>query len=348
MTETMAAGQDGPGRKPLNLGLQGGGAHGAFTWGVLDKFLEADCFDFEGIVGTSAGAMNAVVLGYGLKTGGPEHARALLNAYWSKQMELGAYAPWPSPMDRMRGDGNMPWSPMFHFCDALTRVMSPYQLNPMGLNLNQQVIDQFVDFDELRRNRNDPKIFLCATNVLTGRVKVFEGEELSDKAVAASACIPTMSQAVEVDGEYYWDGGYMGNPPLFPIFYNCECPDLLVVQLTPVQLEEVPKTPTEIFDRITSLSFNSSLMREMRVVHFVKQLVSEGYDRGGELTETLIHTIDAEEHLRKLDGASMANLDPSFITWLFELGRERAAGFLDAHFDKVGKESTTDIMEKFG
>ncbi|WP_366657610.1 patatin-like phospholipase family protein [Fodinicurvata sp. EGI_FJ10296] len=334
-------------RKPLNIALQGGGSHGAFTWGVLDRFLEADCFDFEGIVGTSAGAMNAAALAYGLKTGGPEKAREALTAYWEAMMKVGAFAPWPSMIDRMIGDGNIKYSPAFAFSDALTKVMSPYALNPLGYNPIEPIISKVVDFDALRASGPGPKLFLCATNVMNGRVKVFQGDELSVESVLASACLPFMYHAVEIDGEYYWDGGYMGNPPLFPIFYNCDCRDVLVVQITPINLSELPTDSTSIFDRINGLSFNSSLMREMRVVNFISDLVRRGIDDGGRLKEVFIHTIDTEETMNKLGASSQANLDRKFIGGLFERGREQADVFLSAHFDKVGVESSTDIEEKF-
>lgn len=334
-------------RKPLNLALQGGGSHGAFTWGVLDRLLEEDCFDFEGIVGTSAGAMNAVSLAYGLRTGGAEGARACLADYWRRNMKMGAHAPWPSPMDRMFGDGNLTYSPMFQMLDALSRVASPYQLNPTGFNPLEKLVENMIDFDVLRDTSAGPRLYLCATNVMNGRAKVFEGAELSAKAVAASACLPFMFQAVEIDGNYYWDGGYMGNPPLFPILYNCECRDLLVVQVTPVNLPELPTDAAAIFDRITGLSFNSSLMREMRVVKFVSDMIQRGNDDGGRLREAFIHTIDAEERMGTLGASSQANLDKDYIDGLFALGREKGAHFIEAHFDAIGRESTTDIEEKF-
>jgi len=337
-----------PTRKKLNLALQGGGSHGAFTWGVLDRLLEEDCFEFDGIVGTSAGAMNAAALAYGLKVGGPEKARECLNTYWELMMKTAAFAPWPSMLDRMIGDGNMKYSPMFALGDALTRVVSPYQLNPMGFNPIQPTIEHVVDFDKLRELKDTgPKLFLCATNVMNGRVKVFEGNELSVKAVLASACLPFMYQAVEIDGEHYWDGGYMGNPPIFPIFYQCECPDVMIVQITPIQLSELPTSATAIFDRINGLSFNSSLMREMRVVHFINGLVKKGFDDEGRLKEAFIHTIDAEDIMNKLGASSQANLDREYIHRLFELGRTKAQEFIESHFDSVGVASSTDIAAKF-
>ena len=330
-------------RKTINLALQGGGSHGAFTWGVLDRLLEADCFDYEGIVGTSAGAMNAAALAYGLKTGGPERARECLDEYWQLMMKGAKFAPWPSLLDRMIGDGNINYSPMFTFGDALTRVVSPYQLNPI-----EPVIKKIVDFDKLRELKDTgPKLFLCATNVMNGRVKVFERDELSVKAVLASACLPFMYQAIEIDGEYYWDGGYMGNPPIFPIFYNCDCRDVMIVQITPINLAELPTTATAIFDRINGLSFNSSLMREMRVVNFINDLVRKGFDDGGRLKEAFVHTVDAEDTMNKLGASSQANLEPSYINGLFELGRSRADAFIEAHYDTVGVASSTDIEAKF-
>ncbi|MBE9608000.1 patatin-like phospholipase family protein [Chitinilyticum piscinae] len=344
----MAAGSSKKQRKPLNLALQGGGSHGAFTWGVLDRLLEEDCFDFDSIVGTSAGAMNAAALAYGLKVGGPEQARACLREYWELMMKTGAYAPWPSLLDRMIGDGNMNYSPVFDFADALTRIASPYQLNPKGFNPIQPTIEKVIDFARLRELKDtSPKLFLCATNVMNGRVKVFERDELTVDAVLASACLPFMYHAVEIDGEFYWDGGYMGNPPIFPIFYNSDCRDVMIVQITPINLAELPTTATAIFDRINGLSFNSSLMREMRVVNFINGLVRKGFDDGGKLKEAYIHTIDAEETMNKLGAASQANLDRSYITRLFELGRNKAEAFIQQHYAKVGVVSSVDIEDKF-
>lgn len=334
-------------RKTINLALQGGGSHGAFTWGVLDRLLEEDCFDIDGVVGTSAGAMNAVALTYGLKVGGAEGARDCLRAYWDANMKTGAFAPWPSPIDRMMGSGNLAFSPMFTFVDSLCRVVSPYQMNPTGYNPLAGMLEGLIDFDVLQRSDDGPKVFLCATNVMTGRAKVFEGEEISVKAVLASACLPFMFQAVEIDGNYYWDGGYMGNPPLFPIFYNCDSRDVLLIQVTPVNLHEVPKDATSIFDRINGLSFNSSLMREMRVVNFISDLARRGIDDGGRLKEVFIHTIDAEDTMKHLGASSQANLDRSYISKLFTLGREQGESFINENFDALGTRSTTDIVEKF-
>ncbi len=335
-------------RKKLNLALQGGGSHGAFTWGVLDRLLEADCFEFDGIVGTSAGAMNAAALAYGLKVGGPDKARECLASYWELMMTTASFAPWPSVMDRMIGDGNIAYSPMFMLGDSMARMLSPYQLNPMNFNPIQPTIDKVVNFDTLRELKDTgPKLFLCATNVMTGRVKVFSGDALSVNAVLASACLPFMYQAVEIDGEFYWDGGYMGNPPLFPIFHECDSPDVLVVQIASLGLSEVPKTATAIYDRINSLSFNAGLMREMRMVHFVNDLVKKGVDDGGRLKEAFIHTIDAEDTMSKFSASSQANLDRNFISGLFELGRIKAGEFLEQHFDTVGAASSTDIEAKF-
>jgi len=334
-------------RKKLNLALQGGGSHGAFTWGVLDRLLEADCFDFDGIVGTSAGAMNASALAYGLRTGGAEGARASLREYWETLMKVGAFAPWPSIYDRYFGNGNLKNSPMFTFLDSLSRIFSPYQINPSGADPLEHIVNKVVDFDVLRETGEGPKLFLCATNVMNGRIKVFQGEELSTKAVMASACLPFMAHAVEIDGQHYWDGGYSGNPALFPIFYECDSPDVLIVQITPINLAELPTDASAIFDRINGLSFNGSLMREMRVVNFISDLVRRGIDDGGRLKEVFIHTIDAEETMNELGASSQANLDKIYIGRLFELGRERGKAFIDAHFDTVGKASSTDIEEKF-
>ena len=261
--------------KKINLGLQGGGAHGAFTWGVLDKLFEDGRLEIEGIVGTSAGAMNAAVTASGLDRNGSAGAREQLAAFWQATAEAARLGPiQPSPLDRWLGSGNLDFSPTWHFFDNLTRAASPYQLNPLNYNPLKKILSDIVDVNAITRE-DGVKLFLCATNVRTGRIKVFRGDELSIDAVLASACLPFLYQAVEIAGEHYWDGGYMGNPPIFPLIYHTDCPDVLIIQINPINIPNVPKTAQEIFDRINTLSFNSSLMREMRAIDFVTKLIDQ-------------------------------------------------------------------------
>ena len=335
------------GRKKINLALQGGGAHGAFAWGVIDRLLEDDRLEIDGIVGTSAGAMNAAVTAYGLAQGGPAVAREKLHEFWNRISEGAKKSPLqPSMYDRMFKPGSLDTSPGYYMMDSLSRMMSPYQLNPMNLNPLRDVLHSVVDCKVLHR-QDKVKLFICASNVLTGKIKVFNQDNVSVEAVLASACLPFMFQAVEVDGEFYWDGGYMGNPPLYPLIYHCGSRDVLIVQLNPIRIPEVPKTAQAIMDRINTLSFNSSLMREMRAIQFVTRLVDEGFDDHGRLKRMLIHTIDAEEEVCSLGVSSKLNADWTFLTGLREMGRQKAEEFLSQHFDAIGERSSTDIEEKF-
>ena len=338
------------GRKRLNLGLQGGGSHGAFTWGVLDRLLEVDELELVGISGTSAGAMNAAVLAYGLATGGKAGARASLAEFWGRIAALARFSPLqPSPLDRWLGLGNMDLSPGWIALDNLARLASPYELNPLNIDPLKDVLEAVVDFEALRRSCAARRVllFLCATNVGTGRIKIFEGEEIGLDAVLASACLPWLFQAVEIDGQFYWDGGYSGNPPIYPLIYGTDCEDVLIVQINPINIEGVPRTASEIVDRVNELSFNATLMREMRAIYFVTRLLEEHRVERGRYKRLNIHTIEAEAELARLGASSKVNADKDFLDWLFRLGRERCGRFLDAHYDKIGGESSTDIVKTF-
>jgi len=335
------------GKKRMNLALQGGGSHGAYAWGVLDRLFEEESIEFDGIVGTSAGAMNATVAAYGLAKGGNAGGREALHNFWRKISDAAKKGPLqPSMLDKMIGRGNMDYSPGWLFMDALSRMLSPYQLNPMNVNPLRDTLLEAVDFDFLHKE-NKVKLFICASNVMTGRHKVFTEKEVSVDAVLASACLPFMFQAVEIDGQHYWDGGYMGNPPLYPLFYHTNTPDVMIVQINPINIPELPTTAQNILDRINTLSFNSSLMREMRAIHFVTKLIDNGFDDDGRLKRVNIHTIDAEDYLGKLSVSSKLNADWDFLQQLFKVGRAKAEDFLDQHYDKIGVTSSTDIEKKF-
>ena len=333
--------------KRINLGLQGGGAHGAFTWGVLDRLLEDGRLEIEGVVGTSAGAMNAAALTAGLHQGGTDKARESLAAFWHRTSEAARLSPiQPSPLDKWLSIGNLDFSPSWFAYDMLSRMASPYQLNPLNYNPLRQVLNDVVDFDAVR-TPNGVKLFLCATNVRTGKIKVFQDQELGVDAVLASACLPFLYQAVEIDGEHYWDGGYMGNPPIFPLIYHTDCPDILIIQINPIKINAVPTTAQEIFDRINTLSFNSSLMREMRAIDFVTKLIEQNKLDDDHYKRLNIHTIDAEDDMARLSASSKLNADAGFLDHLFQLGRQRSEEWLEANFEKVGVESSTDIAAKF-
>jgi len=334
-------------RKAIKLALQGGGSHGAFTWGVLDRLLEDDRLEMEAVVGTSSGAMNAALLVDGLLAGGRSAARARLAAFWAGLAWIAALSPLqPSPLDRLLAPGSMDYSPLWRAMDVLSKVFSPYELNPANASPIRDLLARNVDFDRLR-NLEGPPLFVCATNVLTGRLRVFERKEITLSALMASACLPMYFQAVEVEGSFYWDGGYSGNPPIFPLIYMGGCADIIIVQLNPINIPDVPRDVRSIIDRVNTLSFNASLMREMRMIRFVTDLIDRGELDGSKFLRVYIHMIDAEQELAKLNASSKLNADGDFLRLLFDLGRARAEAFLATHFGDLGERSTVDIDEKF-
>ncbi|MFN6956464.1 MAG: patatin-like phospholipase family protein [Acetobacteraceae bacterium] len=334
-------------RKPIKLALQGGGSHGAFTWGVLDRLLADGRLEIEAVVGTSAGAMNAAVLVDGLIAGGAEEARRRLDAFWEGVGTMAAFSPLqPTPLDLMFSAGNMDFSPFWRIADVMTRQFSPYELNPANLNPLREHLERLVDFARLR-SAAGPALYACATNVLTGRLRVFERAEMSVEAVLASACVPLLHHAVEVGGEHYWDGGYCGNPPIFPLIYMGGAPDILIVQLNPINIPEVPRDIRAIVDRMNTLAFNSSLMREMRMIRFVTDLIDQGQLPREKHLRCFIHTVDAEEELAAFNASSKMNASIGFLRHLRALGAARAEAFLDAHFEAIGQRSSTDVVAKF-
>jgi len=334
-------------RQPLNLALQGGGAHGAFTWGVLDRLLEDGRFAIEGISGTSAGAMNAAVLAYGLARGGDDGAREALATFWDRVAAAASLSPLqPTPLDRWLSVGNMDFSPTWMAFDALSRTLSPYELNPLAINPLADLLRDVVDFDWLGEQCENKvvRLFLCATNVKTCKIKVFQGREIAADAVLASACLPFMFQAVEIDGEAYWDGGYMGNPPIFPLIYDTSAADVLLVQINPVDIDEVPRRANDIMNRVNEVSFNSSLMRELRTIAFVTRLIDEGRLDRADYKRLNMHAIEAEDELATLNVSSKLNADRGFLRWLFALGRRRAEAWLADGAERVGRDGSLDLQ----
>ena len=332
--------------KAINLALQGGGAHGAFTWGVLERLLEDDRVTIEGICGTSAGAMNGAMVAYGMMKGGRDGARAALETFWRKISDRALLSPLkPTWFDRMTGRGNMDYSPPYLAFDVLSRLWSPYQTNITGLNPLHDVLSNVVDFNQLRQCES-PKLFVCATNVRTGKIKVFQPDEISVDALLASACLPFMFPAVEVDGEHYWDGGFMGNPAIFPLIYHCKSSDIVIVQINPIGCSRLPKTGREILNRMNEISFNSSLMREMRALAFVTKLLQEGaIPNAGRLRRIHVHLIGDEEVMTELGVSSKLNAEWEFLSYLRDVGRLRANAWLKNNFDKLGVESSIDVYE---
>jgi len=331
--------------KIVNLALQGGGSHGAFTWGVLDRLLEEDRVSFEGITASSAGAVNAVVLAHGLASGGREEARQALKLFWQRWSKTASNAMLqPSLIDRASGKFGLENSPGYLFMDALSYFTSPYLYNPLNHNPLRNLLEDAIDFERLRQ-QSAVKLFLCATNVRTGKVKVFKAEELSPNHVLASTCLPLLMHAVEIDGECYWDGGFSGNPAVFPLIYGCEARDVVMVHLTPAERPEVPVTSHAIMNRMQEIGFNAALIREMRAVAFVTKLIDEGRLTDGK--RMLIHVIEAEDVIRQFPGSSRLNNDWEFLSHLYEIGRARAGKWLAANFKRLGVESTVDLEEKY-
>src|SRR4051794_858703 len=262
--------------KKINLGLQGGGAHGAFTWGVLDHLLSDDRIDIEGISGTSAGAMNAVMLADGLARGGPEEARKRLADFWRAASRDGNLTDLErTVIDRLFQFTPYEGSPVQAWFNVIAQYMSPYDLNPLNINPLHDLIERFVDFDAVRACK-EVSLFIAATNVHTGRLRIFPREKITADVIMASACLPFLFRAVEIDGEPYWDGGYLANPAIFPFFDATESEEVLLVQINPLERKELLTSRKDIMNRINEITFNSSLMSEFRAIEFVVRLIDQG------------------------------------------------------------------------
>ncbi len=335
--------------KSANLALQGGGAHGAFAWGVLDKLLEDGRLEVEAISATSAGAMNAVVFAHGISLGGRERAREKLHEFWLEISRAGQrYSPVRAfPWDNWLFGLKTEFPPSFHAFQALTHLLSPYQLNPFNFNPLRDVLEQVVDFDHLCRCNQATRLHISATNVRSGKIKIFRNEEMSSDVILASACLPYVFQAVEIDGECYWDGGYMGNPALFPLIYHSRTKDIIIVHINPLCRDLAPTTAPEIFNRINEISFNSSLMREMRAIDFVTKLIDDGALNTKKYHRMFIHSLRNDDEMAKLSIASKLNPDWDFLTNLRDAGRQTADLWLDTNFQNIGVRSSTDIAATF-
>jgi NTE family protein len=332
--------------KPINLALQGGGAHGAFTWGVLDWMLESRRFTVEGISGTSAGAMNAVVLADGFHKGGEDGAREALERFWKAVSDQAWLSPLRrSPIDIIMGQWSLDMSPSYLAFDIASRFASPYEFNPLNINPLRDVVEATVDFEAVRAC-DRLKIFISATNVQSGKIKVFSDGEITLDAVMASACLPHVFQAVEIDGVPYWDGGYMGNPPLFPLFGTTGSSDTVLVQINPVERKETPRTAREILNRLNEITFNSTLLREMRAIEFVTRLIEDGKLEAGHYQKVHMHRISATE-LNPLQASSKVNAEWRFLTHLRDIGRAAAQDWAEENYEAVGKRSSVDLRAEF-
>jgi NTE family protein len=325
----------------IDLALQGGGSHGAFTWGVLDRLLEEPRLRIDAISGTSAGAMNAAVLADGWARGGAPGARAALEAYWERVAKAAALSPLQrTPLDRLLGRWTLDYSPVFIALDLMSRIFSPYDLNPSGLNPLTSILNESIDFERLAQS--PIKLFVTATNVHTGRGRVFRNAEITPDVLLASACLPTMFQAVEIDGEPYWDGGYVGNPTITPLVRESDAQDTILVQINPCERLGTPRSAAEILSRLNEVSFNAALMKELRMIAMLRDVADPGSGEGAKWAGMRIHRIDSEM-LIDLGSSSKLNAERVFLAMLREGGRRAASTFLKVHVDAIGKRSTADL-----
>jgi NTE family protein len=339
------------GKKRINLALQGGGAHGAFTWGVIDRLLEDGRLEIDAVSATSAGTMNGLCVAAGLTSGGPEGARMLLETFWQRVSRVGdAFNPVKRlPWEKWICSWNMDFSPSYLFFDAVTRMVSPYQFNPLDINPLRDIVAETIDFDLLKRC-NQTRLFISATNVRNNRVKVFETGEITLDVAMASACLPFIFKAVEIEGEAYWDGGYMGNPALFPLFYHSACKDVLIVHINPIEREEIPTTAAHIMNRVNEITFNSSLMKELRAVAFVQRLLEEGWlkeEFRDRLNYILLHSLRADEVMKELSVASKFESDWDFLLHLKHLGQQECSIWLEKNYEHIGHKSTVEVNNEF-
>lgn len=337
-------------RKIINLALQGGGALGAYTWGVLDRILEDERLQIAALSGASAGAMNAVVLAEGLSKGGPAGARAALRTFWESVGELGGSS---NALGRFLASWTPDWaksspafSPFTFWLDAISRVSSPYEFNPLNLNPLRDTLERLVDFERVR-GCDAVSLYIAATNVASGRSRIFTNAELTADHVMASACLPLLFQAVEIDGEPYWDGGFTGNPPLFPLFDTPSSRDIVIVQINPIERRGTPRSAHDIIARMNEVTFNSSLLGELRAIDFVARLLDEGRLEGERYRKILVHVISDDAALTPLGADATLNTGAAFLESLFSIGRAACERWLEKHFQDLGKESSVDLRSMF-
>jgi NTE family protein len=334
------------GVKSVNLALQGGGSHGAYTWGVLDALAEDARIEIAAISGASAGTMNAVVFASGMCEGGRERAREKLEKFWLSVSSEGSL----SPFERRWVDNALaPYGglwPGSRWIDAWTemwsQVLSPYEFNPLNLNPLRAHLEAAVDFERLRRD-DGVKLFVAATNVRTGHGEIFRRNILTADHAMASACLPGLFQAVVIDGQPYWDGGYAGNPPLWPLFYETQCRDAIIVQINPIERDQTPRLPAEISNRVDELTFNASLLAELRAADFVARLIKSGVLKSDQYRLERLHRIGGRGKLESFSAATKNDVSWPFLMRLRDLGRDDAKAWLEENFDSIGVESTLDM-----
>jgi NTE family protein len=325
----------------VDLALQGGGSHGAFTWGVLDRLLEEPWIRIEAISGTSAGAMNAAVLADGWLKGGADGARAALDAYWRRVSRAAAFSPLQrSPLERMMGRWTLDTSPAYLAMDLMSRVFSPYDLNPTGFNPLRKVLTESIDFERLVTS--PIKLFITATNVHTGRGRIFRNSQITPDVLLASACLPTMFRAVEIEGEPYWDGGFAGNPTITPLVRESDAHDTILVQINPRERLNTPKTAGDILDRLNEISFNAPLLKELRMIALLRQAADPGHGEGARWAGMRTHRI-MNDRLAEFGASSKLNAEWEFLEMLKVEGRKSADEFLTSHGTDLGSKSSADL-----
>ncbi len=325
----------------VDFALQGGGAHGAFSWGVLDRLLEEPWLKIDGISGTSAGAMNAAVLADGYAEGGAEGARKALDRYWRYVSNAARFSPFQrTPMDRFMGRWTLDNSPFFIAMDMMSRLLSPYDLNPGGSHPLRSILEKLINFERLK---SAPiKLFISATNVRTGRVRVFRNAEITPDVLLASACLPTLFQAVEIDGESYWDGGYSGNPTMTPLVRECTSKDTILVPINPLERPGTPETARDILNRLNEISFNAVALKELRMIALLRQVADPGNTEGALWAQMRVHLV-RNDIMGSLGYSSKLNAEWEFISMLRDEGRKAAEQFLDKHAHDIGVRSTVDL-----
>ena len=325
----------------IDLALQGGGSHGAFTWGVLDRLLEETRLQIDGISGTSAGAMNAAVLASGYAKAGPEGARMALDEYWKRVSDAARFSPFRrGTVDRLLGRWTLDNSPLFITLDMLSRLYSPYDLNPGGAHPLRDMLDELIDFEQLKAS--PIKLFITATNVRTGRGRVFRNEEITSDVLLASACLPTLFHAVEIDGEPYWDGGYSGNPTITPLVRELDSDDTILIPINPVERPGTPSTARDILNRLNEVSFNAVLLKELRMIALMRQVADPGHSEGAQWAKMRVHMV-TNDIMATLGYSSKLNAEWDFISMLRDEGRRACEAFLKKHGDSIGKRSTIDL-----
>ncbi len=337
-------------RKRINLALQGGGSHGAFTWGVLDTLIEDGRLEIEALSGTSAGAMNTAIFLQGWAKNGPDGARAELRDFWTELGSMSITSPIQRTFfDRLRGTWNLDGSLAAMWNEILQRTLTPWMRNPLGLDPLRDLLRRHFDQDAVR-GCHGIKAFIAATNVQNGKVRIFTREELTIEALLASACLPNVHEAVVIDDIPYWDGGFRGNPPIWPFIYNSESRDVVIVELDPSFRPGVPTTNAEVADRLNEITFGGALMSEMRAIAFVQDMIEKGAitgDFGTRLKTVMIHSINDEASIAPMGSVSKFLIEPAYLEHLFELGRLAATKWLASTFDTVGVKSSIDIRARF-